>query len=296
MFVNEACKKSNLTKKAIEYYEGKGLISPEVLENGYRDYSEADILTLKEISVLRKCGISVADIKNILESKNKSAELAKCKYVTEIRLQRLQAVQHCMEKLIDNYDVEREFIYLQSHDEDLFTIKERLVLAFPGNYGMFLSLHFGRFLNEIIDTDEKRNAYNKIIDYLDSVDLYLPPEMSEYLEAFFAASEKLSAAQIEDETNGAMSEMLANTESYLEQHRKEIEEYLAYRESEEFRNSPAAKFRKMMQDFQEQSGYFEHLVGNIKILSSSYTDYLKNLEISDEKFLRTFPQAKDILT
>ncbi|MGZ7445051.1 MerR family transcriptional regulator [Paenibacillus sp. TH7-28] len=63
MLINEACKRSNLTKKAVEYYEAKGLISPEILENGYRDYSEADILTLKEISVLRKCGISVTDIK-----------------------------------------------------------------------------------------------------------------------------------------------------------------------------------------------------------------------------------------
>ena len=33
MKINEACKRTNLTKKAIEYYVEQGLITPQVLEN-----------------------------------------------------------------------------------------------------------------------------------------------------------------------------------------------------------------------------------------------------------------------
>ena len=50
MLINEVCKITDLTKKAIEYYTLKGLISPSVLENGYRDYNENDIERLNKIS------------------------------------------------------------------------------------------------------------------------------------------------------------------------------------------------------------------------------------------------------
>ncbi|WP_213506848.1 MerR family transcriptional regulator [Paenibacillus faecis] len=295
MLINEACAKSNLTKKALEYYEARGLISPKVLENGYRDYSEADILTLKEISVLRKCGISVTEIKHILSSKNKSAALAKCKYVTEIRLQRLQTIQQCMENLIRSYDVEREFDYLQSHEENLLTIKERLVLAFPGNYGLFLSLHFGRFMEGAVDTEKKRKAYNEIIDYLDHMAFHLPPELSEYLEEAFMLNERLhDLIQFENMTNQAMAEMINEPEHYLAQHHQDIEEYHAFLKSDEFLNSPIAIMQKKLREFQKQSGYNERLVNNMKVLSPKYADYVAAIESANEHFFRAFPQSKDI--
>ena len=149
MLIKEVCEKCNLTKKAIEYYKSKNLIHPQILENGYRDYSSSDIFTLKEISVLRKCGISISDIAEILSSSNKPAALSKCKYITEIRMQRLNDIKKRMDSLIADYDVNREFDYLQTHD-DLYTIKEKFVFAFPGNYGLYMSMHFGRFLNGTI--------------------------------------------------------------------------------------------------------------------------------------------------
>lgn len=38
MLINEVAKLCNLTKKAVEYYTEQGLISPNILENGYRDF------------------------------------------------------------------------------------------------------------------------------------------------------------------------------------------------------------------------------------------------------------------
>lgn len=43
MLVNAVCKECGLTKKAVEYYIEQGLVAPSVQENGYRDFSEADI-------------------------------------------------------------------------------------------------------------------------------------------------------------------------------------------------------------------------------------------------------------
>lgn len=58
MQVNEICKQTGLTKKAVEYYQLKGLISPEVNENGYRKFSDSDLSRLKEIALLRKLDLS----------------------------------------------------------------------------------------------------------------------------------------------------------------------------------------------------------------------------------------------
>ena len=63
MLINEVTEKTGLSKKAIRFYEGKGLIQVARKENGYRVYTENDILTLKKIKALRVCGISVSDIK-----------------------------------------------------------------------------------------------------------------------------------------------------------------------------------------------------------------------------------------
>lgn len=294
MLIKVVCEKCKLTKKAIEYYESKNLIHPNILENGYRDYTDADISVLKEISVLRKCGISIADIAEIRNSLNKPAALAKCKYITELRRQRLNNIQKCIDSLIADYDVNREFGYLQTHDEDLYTIKEKLVFAFPGNYGLYISMHFGRFLNGTIETEDQRKAYDAIVQYLDHVGLYLPSELSEFLEAFFTVSTKSDAVKVEEETNDRMLDMLTDTEGYLERNHEQIEQYINYKNSEEYKNSEAAKIQRFMLDFQKESGYQEVLIANMKILSPSYAEYLKKVEAANEIMLKKFPKAKDM--
>ena len=71
MQINEVIQKVDLTKRAIKYYEEQGLISVNKDKNGYRNYSEEDVKTLKEISVYRKLGISIKDIKVLLNTKDK---------------------------------------------------------------------------------------------------------------------------------------------------------------------------------------------------------------------------------
>lgn len=80
MLINEVCKITGLTKKAIEYYMEKGLIAPRIEENGYRRFDSEDVARLKEISVLRKLGLSIPEIRSVLDKGNSKANLAKIKY------------------------------------------------------------------------------------------------------------------------------------------------------------------------------------------------------------------------
>lgn len=57
-----------ITRKNIRFYEKEGLLTPgRESENSYRDYSEADILRLKQIKLLRKLDMPISEIKAIFE-------------------------------------------------------------------------------------------------------------------------------------------------------------------------------------------------------------------------------------
>ena len=73
MLINQVCKKCRLTKKAIEYYAAQKLVQPEILENGYRNFSAADIERLKKIAILRRLGLSVQSIKEVLDGGGQAA-------------------------------------------------------------------------------------------------------------------------------------------------------------------------------------------------------------------------------
>lgn len=63
MKINDVEKITGLTSKAIRLYESKGLIDVKRDDNGYRNYSNEDVNTLKNIKVLRSVGVSISDIK-----------------------------------------------------------------------------------------------------------------------------------------------------------------------------------------------------------------------------------------
>ncbi|WP_295630173.1 MerR family transcriptional regulator [uncultured Intestinimonas sp.] len=52
-----------LSRASIRFYEKEGLLSPERLANGYRDYSEEDLETLRRVKLLRALGLPLEDIK-----------------------------------------------------------------------------------------------------------------------------------------------------------------------------------------------------------------------------------------
>ncbi len=71
MKIKTVCDMTGLTDRAVRYYIEEQLISPEYTENylGRKsfDFTESDVQQLKDISVLRKFGFSIAEIKDVFE-------------------------------------------------------------------------------------------------------------------------------------------------------------------------------------------------------------------------------------
>jgi len=293
VFINEVCKLTGLTKKAVEYYEKQGLLSPEIMENGYRKYEIEEISALKEISLLRKMGIGIADIKAILVSDDKLAALAECKSKITRQMNLLNVQRGCISHLIDSgYNIDSSFQYATYQLDENRVIKERLAEAFPGNYGLFLSFHFGRFLNEKIDSPEKEAAYGKILEFLDGLtDIPFPKEVEDYMMEAGGLWNEDVMQSLDSDTKTAVDDY----DSFMETKRNIIEMYLDYCKSDEHKSSPGYKMKTLMLEFQKTSGYVDVFIENMKILSREYSEYLEKLRESNDLFLREYPNAADIL-
>lgn len=65
MKIQELERRTGLERPSIRFYEKEGLLTPARLENGYREYSEADVELLKKVKLLRRLGMSMDKIKQL---------------------------------------------------------------------------------------------------------------------------------------------------------------------------------------------------------------------------------------
>ena len=65
MNIAEAERRTGLSRANIRFYEKEGLLTPTRGENGYRDYTEDNVQTLRKIMLLRRLRLSVPDIRAI---------------------------------------------------------------------------------------------------------------------------------------------------------------------------------------------------------------------------------------
>jgi DNA-binding transcriptional MerR regulator len=290
MQIKDVIIKTGLTKKAVEYYEKQGLIRPETGENGYRRYTVADLAALREISLLRKLGLGVPEIREILSSADKPAALKKCIGRLEAELEASADRLSRLKQLAGDYDIGRAAALAKDADAAL-TIREKLRQAFPGVYGAYLGVHFGRFLNGRIDSEEKAEAYERIVAYLDGLeDMHFPSELEEYLEQGFSPMELADMERMDD----ALIRAAGDIGGFIADNRESIERYLEMRSSDEFKASPAYKLKQMLLAFQKENGYYDVFIPNLKVLSAEYRAYADQLESANKIFLEQFPSAKDI--
>lgn len=87
MNIGTASRQSGLPPKTIRYYEDIGLLMPNRADNGYRDYSPADIHRLKFVQRSRSLGFSVDECRQLLSLYGDSArESAEVKALAESKL------------------------------------------------------------------------------------------------------------------------------------------------------------------------------------------------------------------
>ncbi len=278
MTIKTVCERCGLTKKAVAYYEQRGLIHPAVSENGYRSFSEEDVQRLLHIGVLRALGLSVVEIDRALRGET-DAVLHAAAFEREAERDRQDARCRILRELADSRDfaAAREKIRRLRERE---SILDRLAALFPGAYGQYLCLHFGRFLQQPVETPDQRAAFEIVIQYLDDAGFAVPDELCQMLEEAAVHFDRAFAEQ----TFENMEQALADPGAYLDIHADEIAAYLSFKQSPEYRNSPAYRLSELMTAFQQESGYCEVFLPALRRLSPAYRAYWERMQSANAVF------------
>lgn len=277
MMINEVLKRTSLTRKAVEYYVSQGLVSPKAMENGYREFDEEDVSRLEKIAAYRRLGVGVADIQRILFGDEKQAlqELITRRTLDAQREQRKKELLEALASGASVGDIAAQLRALEASE----SIAERLLAAFPGYFGRYFALHFAQFLTEPIETDEQRRAYETIVKWLDQLPpLDLPDDLKAYLDE---AAQDMGAQQMGD-MRAAVLAVSENPAAYIKEHEDVIRAYMAMKETEAYKSSPAARLMEQMKAFQQQNGYIDVFIPAMERLSLSYRIYRERLLAADE--------------
>lgn len=263
MRIQEAAKAVGCTQRAIKFYEEKGLL-PHVSrsENGYREYTDADIGTLHAIQAYRKLGISIGDIKTLLTGENKAL-------LTDILAQ----------KKADAAAKQEEIAALETFistgnprplDEavDFECIAQAMRVQLPGYYGQYLSRHFAPYLNIRIHTEEQRDAYTRILAFWDDPKLKLP-FLYRVSTALSMMTPPISAGQMD----ARIKAMLNPDEDTYTRIRDQMEKSLRLRETPLVRYSPGEAIKRSIMRSLRDCGYYDIFIPQMKRLSPSYKAY-----------------------
>lgn len=139
MQLKEVIEQTELTKKAIRYYESCNLIQVNRKENGYRNYSEENINRLLEIKKLRNLNFSIQEIQRFFRSEeDKVAVLTKKISEIDNQLMISHLQKEALTELIKGENLDEIQINESNHS------KRKAYLYIPN-----LNSYFG-FLNLII--------------------------------------------------------------------------------------------------------------------------------------------------
>ena len=285
MLIGDVCRETGLTRKAVEYYIEQGLLAPHARENGYRVFGLEDTERLKKIAALRALNVGTAHIREILSGSGDALRYAAQE--AALMAQDTDTKRALLERLANGASYEElagDIAALESKR----TILQKLLNAFPGYYGQAFSLHFAAFLNEPIATQAQKQAYDTIVDYLDSMESFtLPHDLQEYLNEATRGATQLAAAsaQLRDAVRDFDAYILKNSES--------LEQYIAFKQSEEYKDSPARRLQSILREFQKSSGYDDVFLPAIERLSDSYRRYRVALKQANDALLGRYPQIRE---
>lgn len=159
MRLNEVVRKVDLSKRAVKYYEEKGLLKVKKDSNGYRNYTPEDVKILEKISLYRKLGIGIREIKILLEEGDDRL-LDQISSEKEQEIRKLTVQWEELKKYIQTKEIESVCSVI-----DYKTIGEKLKDMFPGFYGYYFLHHFLPYLQIPMETKEQKEAYDRIVDF-----------------------------------------------------------------------------------------------------------------------------------
>ena len=265
MTINEIAKEVNMTKRAIKFYEEKGLLTVAKDSNGYRNYTEDDVEKLRKISVYRKLGIGISDIHDLIKERNTDLlnNILKNK---EKELKAKTAEYEELKQFITTGKIENVYEEIQYE-----TIADAIKDAVPGFSGYYFLNHFLPYLQGKIETEEQKKAYEEICAFWDETEIKIPLFLKISGWISYRTSPKLSAEAMVKKIDAQIKLYLDPSEEQYEKLKRNV--WKGYRIKRMMRWHPAyVSQRRFMRELQNK-GYNDIFITNMKKLSPDYKKY-----------------------
>lgn len=267
MQINEVTQRVDLSKRAIKYYEEQGLLTVAKDSNGYRNYSEEDIAVLKEISVYRKLGIGIHDIRTLLKTRDRQM-LENIYKEKAAGLEQQQGELEALRTFIRDNDVDAIYKSI-----DYKTIGQALQDMVPGFYGYYFMNHFMPYLQIPITTQAQADAYHNILEFWDNTNIRPPLFMRFVSYLIYRLTPKPSQARMIAQMDATLQRCLHPTEEEYEKLKKQTAQGVKMKNSLLYKYHPAyVSQRKFMKRLQDQ-GYNDIFIPNMIALSPPYKEY-----------------------
>lgn len=275
MRIQEAARTVGCTCRAIKFYEEKHLLPPVArLKNGYRDYTDADLVILNEIQFYRKLGISVEDIRRLLSQENR--ELLSS--ILENKQQDLNARQKeiaALEALIAGQSMDTLL-----ETVDFPSIASAIRAQLPGFLGAYLCVHFAPYLDTSITTPEQLAAYRTVLAFWDNPRLRLPVSYRLIMLAGSLVSPQ--TASIDE----SIKSMLNPSEDEYARIKAQTLRHVRLHEHMLIRFSPPEVFKRSMMRRLRNCGYYDVFIPAMEQLSPSYKAYKDALRKLNDRMCR----------
>ncbi|GBF76458.1 MerR family transcriptional regulator [Paenibacillus sp. 598K] len=293
MHMRQLCQKLGITKKAINYYIEQQLLDPQVSANGYREFSEADETQLRKISILRKLGLSIQEIRQQLAD-GSGALLDELARRRELERSREEARLTILRRLGESGDWSEAEVELQALDRQA-TLQDKLRQAFPGAFGDYVTMHFARYLPVTLETEEQREAYADILRFLDEAEgleltdddnsSSMPAAVSsdakgagDYDEAGKPALSYDQWRELSEEMERAVARAAEAPAAFWQEQKERLAALEAYRQSPAYLHSDAYRMQRFVAVLEQAGGYRERFIPAMKRLSPAYQAYAQHLE------------------
>ena len=290
MTIQDAMLKTGLTRKAIYYYEKKGLIDISYDTNGYRLFNEEDLKSLHLISFLSKMRFSIQemydyfhkkiDINELFENKlnefeNEVKHLEKLK--TNINKIKITINGNNDKSIIENILIAENSI-TPIYEKRKDYIENELKRVFPGKIGIGYSIVFKEFVNNTLKDEKEKNAFKNIINLLDnSPEIIFPKKIRKYLEDILNDDQKMNVG-IFDKYDKTYEEFLKEIKANIPNVDKKT------RKEQMKRNRKWMKMWKYM--ILKHRKFLEDLFSNLYIISRKF----KNFKEYNERLRKEKPK------
>ena len=186
MRINEVAKLTGVSARTLQYYDEIGLLIPEKLNNGYRDYSDENLDKLQKILFYRFLKFKLNEIKELLDGEIDALKILEQQRELIIKeKEKFEVILHNIEKTIKTYK-----------GEQIMTIEEKFNGFKKEDLNKYEEQAIEKYGEETIEESKKRQSGKEdiVAEKFNSVFR----SMAEYRKNNIDIKEKEVQSKIED--------------------------------------------------------------------------------------------------